>query len=65
MHSVTIVTHLPEFDLWPVWMVPVMSELSGVNDQYVDGVMSCGGFPRDSPHSCMAGWGYPTLGLLC
>jgi hypothetical protein len=31
MHSVTIVTHLPEFIFWLSQIVPVTAELSGIN----------------------------------
>jgi hypothetical protein len=33
-HRITVLTHLPEFDPWTFQVIPVISELSGVNDLF-------------------------------
>jgi hypothetical protein len=73
MHSVTILQHLAENDLWRLWIAPLMSVFFwGQWLTYGHGVWHLSSWVISSrripPHGCMAGWefstwGFPTLSL--
>jgi hypothetical protein len=49
MHSVTILARYTEYDPWPLRMIPVTSELCGVDDNCVGGVFQKGSPPQGIP----------------
>jgi hypothetical protein len=65
VHCITILASTPKSEVWPLKMAPEKSELSGVNKyplcrQHICCLAGCLHHYGDSPHSWVAGLGFPT-----